>query len=186
MGTRRSSRTERDEGRGRRSRRRAKSPDWTTAIIAISTIGVLLVVVFIMADKFRTAESDPSPSTQPRDKQPAKTGDKTESDPRPVAPHRPAPDVDGELIKAADAIFRDAKRRFAEAEDAAERGEAKESEALMAACRDRFAALDALLLPYQSWLAEAKQKNWETPRAYGTIERRSAKYDLFRKRVPPK
>jgi hypothetical protein len=184
------------EGSGRR-RRYAKSTNWTGIVVFFVVLGSLGVTAMVLADKFgqakdqdgnegserREAAADPAGESRRGDRASREVVDQ---DPGVVAPDRPAPEFKSESVQRADALFRAAKKLYAEAEIAEDAGKNSEFLALMGDCRDKFTELHAYLRVYTTWLADAKAGDWEIPQAYATLEKRTTRFAKFEARVPDK
>lgn len=185
MTRRRSSRSDVGEpGDGRRRRRYSKSPNWGGAILAVSVCAILVVIAVYLAKRLdRMAEAEANQSPAGTDK----PADRREADaPESREPGRPAPKLEGSMIIQADALFREAKRLYAEALIAAENGKSDDYATLMDDCREKFKDLDAFFEFNTAWLVEAEENNWLIPKEYETLRRRTAKYGEFKERLPDK
>ncbi len=182
----RRSRLEPGEGRSRRRYSKQSSP--TGAIIVLSVIAVLLLIVWTMFERFNQVTEDvaPDPATEIKDGGSAKktTGDPS-SEPETPTPAQPAPELPSDVIKAADALFHEAKVLFATANQAEDEGDSEEYKRLLGACRIKFKRLDAFLSPYTDWHAEAKKNNWEIATIYQILARRVKGYKVLEAQLPP-
>ena len=188
MSSRRRSRPESGDGRSRRRYSRKSNP--AGAIIVLGVIAALLVVAVILARRFdrEYQNRDRTPSTEGADREsgrPATRDPSGESDDAPRSPDRPAPEVTGKIVIAADGLFREAKLFHYKALQSEEAGNKDDYKSLLDDCRQKLRKIEFLLEDHTNWLAEAKQKNWEIPSSYNIIEKRIRKYAELEARLPP-
>jgi hypothetical protein len=186
MATRRAQRGE--SGPSHHPRRRRRSSGSWGGVIGLAVGVGALVLITVVAKNLLESRAEPvngagPPHGEGTPSSGAGSPDRPAASTAPV-PDRPAPELSGQVIILADALFQDAKSLHAAALRAKESGETQGYTQGIEDCRHKFTELDRLFEEFTSWLAEAKQKDWPIPRAYDTLERRQARYSELRDRLP--